>query len=50
MSITKLFLAGNNSIQGEFGSDIPVGDGEIDNFFYSVAAAYSMPTFKAIYC
>jgi hypothetical protein len=37
MSLTKLFLAGNNLIipgQGKFG-DIPAGDGKIFNIFYS---------------
>jgi hypothetical protein len=39
MSLAELSLAGNNLIipgQGEFGSDIPAGDGKIDNLFYSV--------------
>jgi hypothetical protein len=36
MSLTNLFLAGNILIiprQGEFGYDIPAGDGKIANFF-----------------
>jgi hypothetical protein len=41
MSLTKLSLARNNLLipgQGEFGSDIPQGDGKIANFFYSAEA------------
>jgi hypothetical protein len=36
MSLKKLSLAGNNLIipdQGEFGKDIPAGDGKISNLF-----------------
>jgi hypothetical protein len=40
MSLTKPSLAGNNLIipgQGEFGSDIPAGDGKIDNLFFTIS-------------
>jgi hypothetical protein len=39
MSLIKLSLGGNNLIipvQGEYVSDIPDGEGKIDNLFYSV--------------
>ncbi len=35
MSLTEIFLAGNNSIIPRE-SDIPAGDGKIDHIFYSV--------------
>jgi hypothetical protein len=41
MSLTKLPLGRNNSVmtslfQGEFGSDIPAGDGKLANLFFTV--------------
>ncbi len=42
---TKLSLGGNNDViyklflpRGSLVSDIPAGDGKLDNFFYGVAA------------
>jgi hypothetical protein len=43
MSLTKLPLGRNNSVmtslfppKGEFGSDIPAGDGKLANLFFTV--------------
>jgi hypothetical protein len=46
--VTKLPLGRNNSVdviipaQGEFGSDIPAGDGKIANLFFTVYAVCSV--------
>jgi hypothetical protein len=42
MSLTKLSLGGNNLIRESLVSDIPDGDGKIDNLFYSVEGGLAL--------
>ncbi len=49
MSLTKLSLAGNNLTipgQGEYGSDISVGDGKISNIFLQCKLQISLIVWK----
>jgi hypothetical protein len=48
MSLTKLYLAGNNLIipaQGEFGKKSPLGAGKSITFSYSVGVTTTAPSF-----
>ncbi len=48
MSLTNLSLAGNNLIIFGLVSDVPVGDGKIINYFYSVRD-HTSDLFKLFY-